>query len=346
MSTAHLSQASTQILPLATCVLLPPRIGVPVLGIDVAKDTLACTFFDPSSHQKLWFLEVENSRTGWKKLLKKTPDTSPWILEPTGYYSHGVARQAREAGRDVRLAQPKKAQSFLRSGPSRAKTDKLDSAGLAFYGSCCALAPYPLKSPMQEELDQPLLVRKGFSQSLSEWKARQKALPRAKSALEPAIAALKAQIRELDAQIAQLTRTPELEEVGESVKELQKVPGFGPVVASTLVSRLTARSFTRSDQFVAYCGLDIRIRQSGKKEGQIGLTKQGEAELRRLLYLAAQASISARDSPFKAQYEREQAKGLSKTEALCAIARKMARLAWSIVHHKSTYDPERIYQQN
>ncbi len=118
------------------------------------------------------------------------------------------------------------------------------------------------------------------------------------------------------------------------------------MIASTLVSRLTSRSFGHSDQFVAYCSLDVRVRQSGKKSGQLGLSKQGEAELRRLLYLAAQASLRAKDSPFNAQYERERAKGLSSTAALCAVARKLARLAWSFVHHGSPYNPERVYQQN
>jgi transposase len=138
-----------------------------------------------------------------------------------------------------------------------------------------------------------------------------------------------------------LTKAPELQ----AVKELQKVPGIGPVIAATLVSRLTARSFSHSDQFVAYCGLDIRVRQSGQKSGQLGLSKQGEAELRRLLFLAAQASLRAKGSPFKAQYERERTKGLSSTAALCAVARKIARLSWSLVAHATAYDPERVYQQ-
>lgn len=170
---------------------------------------------------------------------------------------------------------------------------------------------------------------------------RQRELPRAKGALTPAVEALQKQLKDVDRQVAVLTQAPELA----AVKELQKVPGIGPVVASTLVSRLTARSFGHSDQFVAYCGLDVRVRQSGKKSGQLGLSKQGESELRRLLFLAAQSSLRAKDSPFALQYERERAKGLSSTAALCAIARKMARLSWALVHHGTPYDPQRIYKQ-
>jgi transposase len=315
-----------------------------MLGIDVSKDTLSCTLLDPTTRRPLWHKDVRNTSTGHKQLLRQTPCEAPWVLEPTGRYSQEVARAAREAGRDVRLAQPKKAQLFLKSVQSRAKTDKLDAQGLALYGLCCDLRPYPLKSQMHEDLDQFLQARKGLSQSLSALQARQRELPRAASALAPAVEALQAQIQEVDRQVARLTRSPEAPELA-AVQALQQVPGIGPVVAATLVSRLSARTFSHSDQFVAYCGLDVRVRQSGKRSGQLGLSKQGEAELRRLLFLAAQASLRAKNSPFKAQYERERAKGLSSTAAVCAVARKMARLTWSMVTHGSAYEPERVYQQ-
>lgn len=310
-----------------------------MLGIDVSKDSLSCALVDPVTREKQWYREVKNSAAGWKKLLKLVSPEHPWILEPTGRYSQDVARAAREAGRDVRLAPPKKAQLYLKSVQDRAKTDKLDAMGLALYGLSARLAPYPLKSEMHDELDQLLAARKGLSQSVSELQARQRELPRASAALAPAVEGLQAQIKVLDAQLKTLTQVPELA----AVKELQKVPGFGPVISTTLVSRLRARSFAHSDQFVAYCGLDIQIRQSGKRKGELGLSKQGESELRRLLYLAAQANLRAKDSPFKGLYERERAKGLSSTAALCSVARKLARLAWSMVTHGTSYDPGRVF---
>lgn len=170
-----------------------------------------------------------------------------------------------------------------------------------------------------------------------------KELPRAAAPLRAALASLEKQRNALDRQIGSLTATaPELA----VVCDLLKVPGIGPVTAATVASRLTSHHFAHSDQFVAYCGLDVAVRQSGKRHGESGLTKQGDAELRRLLYLAAQANLKSPNSPFKAHYERERAKGLSSTAALCAVARKLARLCWSMVTHGTSYDPDRIYQQN
>ena len=74
---------------------------------------------------------------------------------------------------------------------------------------------------------------------------------------------------------------------------------------------MQSKAFPHPDAFVAYCGLDVRVRDSGQRRGHRTLTKQEDAELRRLLYLSAQASLRSAQSPFKAQYERERAKGLS-----------------------------------
>ncbi len=57
-----------------------------MLGIDVSKDTLVCTLFDPATQQPLWSRTVPNTAAGVQRLLKQTPLESPWALEPTGRY--------------------------------------------------------------------------------------------------------------------------------------------------------------------------------------------------------------------------------------------------------------------
>ena len=314
-----------------------------MLGIDVSKDTLACTLFDPQTQKPLWSRTFPNTASGINRLLKQTPDAMPWALEPTGRYSLLAATYAHAAGRPVLLAQPKKARHFLHSIQSRAKTDKLDSHGIGLFALCCSLPAYPLKSEVVEQLDQLLCARKGLSASLSAFELQARELPHVAAVLEPVIATLQAQRGEVDKQIARLTASRQEFAIA---AELEKVPGIGKVTAATLASRLAGHPFSHSDQFVAYCGLDVGVRQSGKKHGQIGLTKQGDGELRRLLYLAAQSNLRSKNSSFKAHYERERAKGLSSTAALCAVARKLARLAWSLHKHGTPYDPSRVYQQN
>ena len=313
-----------------------------MLGIDVAKDTLACTLLDPQTRQALWHKSVPNSPEGVQALLGAAPAQAPWVLEPTGRYSAPVARQARAAQRRVLLAPPRQAKRFLSSIQSRAKTDRLDSRGLALFALSRPLAPYPLKTPMQEQLDQLLCARKGLAQAIARLGQQAAELPHAQGPLAQAVADLRAQVKALDGQIAALTaQAPAFA----PARQLRKVPGIGPVTAAALASRLSGGRFSHSDQVVAYLGLDVGVVQSGRKRGERGLTRQGDAELRRLLFLCAQSSLRCKDSPFAAQYERERAKGLPTTAALCAVARKMAKVCWSIVQHNTEYDPARVYQQ-
>ena len=80
------------------------------------------------------------------------------MLEPTGRYSTPVAALARQADRNVLLAPPRQAKSFLRSIQCRAKTDKLDSEGLALFALSQTLAHYPLKTPIQEQIEKNRLI--------------------------------------------------------------------------------------------------------------------------------------------------------------------------------------------
>ncbi len=311
-----------------------------MVGIDVGKTALTVSVVCSTTRQVLRTTSVANTPEGVAEVLLMTPAATPWVLEPTGRYSTEVVRQARAAQREVLLAPPNEAKAFLRSLRPRAKTDRLDSYGLALYALAVPLRPYPLKPPVLEMLDELLAARRGIVDVLAQLTQQQQALPLAADALTPALEALRAQRDSLDKRIADLTQQePELE----AVARLKVVPGIGPVTATAVTSCLQAHRFATSDAFVAYTGLDTRVRDSGSLHGRRRLSKRGNPELRRLLYLCAQANLRVAGSPFKAQYERERAKGLAHTAALCAVARKLARLCWSLHRHASTYDANRTH---
>jgi transposase len=313
-----------------------------MLGIDVSKDTLSCTLLDPATRKPLWQTEVKNTKEGIRVLLGRTQSDSPWVLEPTGRYSLCAAQMAKDAGRSVLLAPSRRAKSFLQSVQSRAKTDRIDSSGLALFALSQPLPPYPLKSEKLSELNQLLLARRGIAQAITSLEQRIQDLPYAGATLKEAVLSLKTRLEELDQKIEAVGQEPDF---AKDHQRLDDVPGIGPVTAAALLSRLKERSFGHSDQFVAYIGLDIGVRRSGKMKGERGLTKQGDAELRRLLYVCALAAVRKKGSPFKLQFDKERQKGLPKTAAYCAVARKMARLCWSLVHHQSDYDEQFVYQQ-
>lgn len=347
-----------------------------MLGVDVGKAELHGTWRDPGTHRVRWQGSVPNTAAGIRQLLRRVPGTA-LVVEPTGRYGEPLIRAAQAAGRAVLLAAPRKARAFLWSEQPRAKTDRVDSAGLALYGLTGRLRPYLLPSPAVDQVNQLLAARRGLSQSLTSLRQQRAALPLAADVLAPAITALERQIAELDRQLKRALGSateppaqralpaaaaaaspgaapdptaapaaPQGHSLATAATALMAIPGIGGVTAPALAACLLDKQFTHPDQFVAYVGLDLRVHQSGRRRGHFGLSKHGDAELRRLLYLAAMAAANATHDPtFAERYAREQAKGLAKTAALNAVARKLAKVAWSIVTHGSTYDPRRVDTQ-
>src|SRR6266699_1358388 len=120
-----------------------------------------------------------------------------------------------------------------------------------------------------------------------------------------------ANLARLEAEIEQLlTNEP-------GVKGIQQVPEFGPKTVAVLRAELgDMQRFTRTDEVIAYGGLDIEIKESGLWKGKAKLSKHGSGLLRRMLYLAALRSIHLEGSAFGAYYRRLVERGLKKGSAL------------------------------
>jgi len=84
---------------------------------------------------------------------------------------------------------------------------------------------------------------------------------------------------------------------------------------------------------VAYVGLDLEVKQSGKWKGQAKLSKRGSGRLRRMLYLAAVRSIRLKGSAFGAYYHRLIARGMKGCDALPGGDAQVAHCRFSFATH-------------
>jgi transposase len=146
-----------------------------------------------------------------------------------------------------------------------------------------------------------------------------------------------AHLEQINAQIEQLlTDDP-------NAKRLQAVPEFGTQTVAVLLAELgEVTRFQRLDQVVAYAGMDIEIKQSGKWRGQAKLSKRGSGLVRRMLYMAAMRCIWLPGSAFGVYYHRLLARGLGKKTALMAVMRKMLVIAAYLLRTKEDYDPTKV----
>ena len=125
-------------------------------------------------------------------------------------------------------------------------------------------------------------------------------------------------------------------------ESLRSIPGVGPVLALTILAEGgDLRRFAHHRQFLKYCGFDLAKSQSGQMRGKEKLSKRGNARLRFAFWFAATVAIRMRENSFREKYERyiraDPESADRKRKALTAVAAKMARVAYGLVKHQSTY---------
>lgn len=306
------------------------------VGVDIAKDAVvvACAAQSFPVHS------VTNQRAPLLAWLKSLPAGSRIGLESTGSYHELLADLAQAQGHIVFLLNPLDTRHYGKAVGNRAKTDRVDAELIArlIAQEHTRLRPYTPPTANQHKLDR--LIR------------RRAKLVRIKSTLKLTMlnlggfaAELKAVLLKLDALIAKIdvamsaiaAHSPQHEE---AQQRLQTIVGVGPLVSMALTNTLERVPFRNADAFVAFTGFDPRANDSGHKTGRRRLSKRGPSELRRLLFNAAMSAVKSK--VWKPIYEYYRTQGWSTTATLVIIARKIARAAWSIHRHHSTFNPERI----
>lgn len=303
------------------------------LGVDVAKNSLVTS--DPQGGMRT----VANEKGAVEHLLGSLQPGSTIAMEATGQYHRLLANMAFSQGFKVIVFNPKDVLHYARSISPRAKTDRVDAKVIASYALARAdHKPYQPAPEIAERLKNLVRTRRSLVDNRTSLENRLRECPEAASYVEPALDGLSASIAKLDSELASLAGT-----LPEHAKMVE-TPGIGVLTGAYTLGLLQSGIFPRSDSFVAFIGLDIRIRQSGKKIGKACISKRGDPEARRLLFLAARAAVR-QPGPFQELYLRHQSKGLSKTAATVAVARKLARTIWAIYTKKRPYCAERVLTQ-
>jgi transposase len=152
------------------------------------------------------------------------------------------------------------------------------------------------------------------------------------------LGAMQAHLVTLEAEMAGLVRQDA------QAAALCSVPDFGPKTVAVLRAELgDVARFSCSDQAVAYAGLDVTVRQSGKWRGQRKVSKRGSGAVRRSLYMAAVHCLTQPESAFRAYYMHLVEKGVTKMSALMAVMRKMLAVAYRLLRSGGSYDPAKVW---
>lgn len=306
------------------------------VGVDVAKDSVmaAC------SNQSFAPLTIANRRGALGAWLATLPRGSRIGLEATGRYHSQLADLAHARGFVVYVLNPKDTRYYAKGLGRRGKTDRVDAEVLARYVAKehTDLHAYVPATPAQRVIDRLLRRRAKLVALKGALRATGEDLVECRAQLRDVLKRLDVLIAKLDSHLAELSGASQVHR--ESQARLETVVGIGPLVSLSLANTFSRIPFRNADAFIAHTGLDPRPHDSGQKIGRRRLSKRGPGELRRLLYTAAMSG--SKTKTWKPWYEHYRAKGWSSTAALVILARKIARVAWTLHHHKTTFDPKYV----
>lgn len=303
------------------------QVNIPTLGIDIAKD-----WFDVSDGESA--TRIANTDEAIRVFIGGLSRATRIAMEPTSRYHEALMMAAIAAGHIVYLVDAFRLSRYREAMGVRAKTDPGDARLLFRYlnAEASSLVPYCPKPKAVQRLQSLLgaratLVQSKTSMGLSLADVVELAVTR------------RALLKRIDAALAVIDRKLRscVEQAGYSddYKRCLAIPGVGPLNAAALIAVFHRGAFRSIDAFIAYLGLDVRVRDSGKYRGLRKLTKRGNPEIRRLLFNGARAGSAT--AQWKSYYDGLLSRGFSTTAATVAVARKIAKLAFALLRDQSEY---------
>jgi transposase len=328
------------------------------VGGDVSKTEIVVAARVKASTIKL--PAVTNDEAGFKALSREVKKLKQkhrgykvqMVIEPTGGYEMALAVFAHRQGWQVCLVNPKHLRDWANSQGMRAKTDALDAQMLAEYAAQRPKdKPLPVWEPLPDSLMQldSLLTRRRDLEQMVLQETNRQAMVTSHPGLDQAVLNdLNTHIAHLHTSLDTINRAvddcintdPDMQE---HIKQLDSVPGVGDKVVLPLYVLLARwHSMTHglgsAKALTAFVGLDPQTHQSGQSTRRGGISKTGEPEMRRLLYMAALGGKRGKN-PLRDFFEHLVDNNKLRMVALVAAARKVLVWSWAVFRSHATFDP-------
>lgn len=333
------------------------------VGVDIGKQTFhVCAVTD-------------RGELVWRKMLKR----GSWLAQLTRAIgvgaevgmeacggAHHWARELERQGYRVKLIAPQFVKPYVQSN----KTDQADAEAIAEAMSRPKMRFVPIKTIAQQDIQALHRVRGELIKQRTAKANQIRGLvgeyglvaPQSLNHLRRAIAcwldntenglsgAFRQLLRGLQGDLYGLDdRVKELDEqMKEAAKHdlvarrLLQLRGVGPVIATALSAALgDGSAFRNGRDFAVSLGLTPRQHSTGGKERLLGISKRGDAYLRKQLVHGARAVVrtaTGKDDALSLWLIRLGRRRHANVVTV-ALAAKTARMAWAMVRRESNYDP-------
>lgn len=309
-------------------------------GIDISKQSFDVSF---SENGKWQHHVLENSVSGFKKLLKLLSPADWAVMEASGSYYLPLAEYLSMNGIKVCVVNPLVIKRFSQTNLYRAKTDKKDAQTIAEYAAKYELKQWSAESNNTKKLRQ-LYTRIEMLQKQVDQNRKQLEAFLCSGFLDTILKReISSSIKYLENKIELLEKEMDrisLEEYADTLEVLQSIPGVGKKTAM-MMCLITSNfeKFSHYKQLIAFVGFSPRVYQSGSSVRAKGhICKMGKAQIRKLLYLCSWSAKRC-NKACKDMYERLKSKGKPERVIKIAIANKLIKQIFAIGKSKIKYQP-------
>ncbi|WP_045382865.1 IS110 family transposase [Vibrio campbellii] len=329
---------------------------IALIGIDLGKYSFHIHCQDISGRK---VLRKKLTRIKLFEFLANTPATTVVMEACAG--SHYMARKISNLGHSVKLI----AAQFVRPYVKSNKNDYIDAEAICEAASRPSMRFVTPKTELQQSMNawhrtRESLVRDRvkttnqmhaflleFGISLPKGKAVIRRLSSVlnENELPDNLVRLLLRLHDhfvyLDEQIKDIEKILENElKSNDASKLLLTIPGIGPITASLLHAQLgDGLQYRTSRDFASSTGLVPRQYSTGGKQSLLGISKRGNKTLRRLLVQGARSFmryVHLRDD-LLSLWVKEQLNKKHSNIVACALANKLARIAWAVSVKKEAY---------
>lgn len=310
--------------------MAPHNDGI-TLGIDVSKRSLEVAGRDGAGIRV-----IPNSPTAIEEFLNTLPAPVALAVEATNTFHEQLVERAVARGFQVYLVDGYKVNTYREAVGVRAKTDASDAHLLHRYlvAERSQLRAVSWHNRAERQLWRLLKrraklvkVRSQMTMSLRD--------------LDLPVPEVHEALTSLNRLIARLTTLAHglAQQCGwsESLAQLRTIPGVGELSAFALKAMYNRGEFRNVNCFIAFLGLDIRVRDSGTYRGRRKLTKKGDPEVRRLLFNGAR-NAAYRQPEWSNHKQQLMARGFSEIQTSVILARKIARIGYALLKTGNTYE--------
>lgn len=332
---------------------------VVVVGIDLAKQVFQVHFVNAKGKTIL------NKQVRRNQLLKTMSNLPPCLvgMEACGS-SHYWAREIQQLGHQVKLMAPQYVKAYVKTN----KNDAADAEAIAEAVTRPGMRFVDIKSSEQQSVlllhrerdglmkertslinriratlsEFGIIAPKG-SGRLKRWFRDEFCYSEAKlpELMKRHVQRLLDRLRGLEEAVALLDNEIDAQSRSdEACGRLEAVPGIGRLTASALRASVgNASAFKNGREFSAWLGLVPRQLASGGKPRLLGISKRGDAYLRRMLIHGARAVLRHMNPKREVtQWLDSLSRRRHRNVVIVALANKLARIAWALLYHQRNYD--------